>query len=136
LRERDGVSRLAAPYVPRRPQETVLYGLVKRHWRDFVQYARESYEAPLPKYVVDEFQKFLTCGDFAAGFVHVQCTSCGDDMAVAFSCKLRGLCPSCAGRRMAALGSSSCRPSAPVGARSAVRFGLPLRAVGTRGDAS
>jgi len=95
------VSRLANPYLPRRPQETVLYGLVKEHWRDFVQHAREAYEAPLPKYVVDEFQKYLTCGDFAEGFVHVQCTTCGDDMAVAFSCKVRGLCPSCAGRRMA-----------------------------------
>ena len=60
-----------------------------------------SNRAPLPKYVVDEFQKYLTCGDFAEGFVHVQCTTCGDDMAVAFSCKVRGLCPSCAGRRMA-----------------------------------
>ena len=72
----------------------MLYGLVKEHWRNFVQHAREAYEAPLPKYVVDEFQKYLTCGDFAAGFVDVQCTTCGDDMAVAFSCKVRGLCPS------------------------------------------
>ena len=41
--------KLATPYLPRRPQETVLYGLVKEHWRDFVQHAREAYEAPLPK---------------------------------------------------------------------------------------
>ena len=95
------MSRLATPYLPRRPQETVLYGLVKEHWRDFVQHARETYEARLPKYVVDKFQKYLACGDFAEGFVHVQCASCGDDLAVAFSCKVRGLCPSCAGRRMA-----------------------------------
>ena len=67
-REARAVSRLATRYLPRRPQETVLYGLVKEHWRDFVQHAREAYEAPLPKYVVDEFQKYLTCGDFAAGF--------------------------------------------------------------------
>jgi len=37
------VSRLAAPYVPRRPQETVLYALVKEHLEDFLQHARESY---------------------------------------------------------------------------------------------
>ena len=36
------MSRLATPYVPRRPQETVLYGLVKEHWRDFVRHARRS----------------------------------------------------------------------------------------------
>ena len=95
------MSQPTTRYLPRRPQETVLYGLVKEHWRDFVQHARETYEARLPKYVVDKFQKYLACGDFAEGFVHVQCASCGDDLAVAFSCKVRGLCPSCAGRRMA-----------------------------------
>ena len=44
----------------------VLSGLVEAHWRDFVQHAREAYEAPLPKYVVDEFQKFLARGDSSA----------------------------------------------------------------------
>jgi hypothetical protein len=33
---------LAAPYLPRRPQETVLYELVKTHWSDFVEHAREA----------------------------------------------------------------------------------------------
>jgi hypothetical protein len=74
---------------------------VKEHLDSFLQHARESYAGPLPAYVVDEFRAYLGCGDFSRGFVHVQCTSCGDAMAVAFSCKVRGLCPSCAGRRMA-----------------------------------
>ena len=95
------MSRLATPYVPRRPQETVLFGLVQEHLQDFFRHARESYEGPLPKYVKDEFRKYLECGDFSRGFVHVQCPVCHEDKAVAFSCKLRGLCPSCAGRRMA-----------------------------------
>ena len=94
------MARLAAPYVPRKPQETVLYALVKEHLRDFFDHAREAYEAPLPKYVRDEFRKYLECGDFAHGFVHLRCASCGLDLAVAFSYKVRGLCPSCAGRRM------------------------------------
>lgn len=95
------MSRLAAPYLPRRPQETVLYGLVKEHLGELLQHARDNYAAPLPKYVEDEFRGYLRCGDFSRGFVHVQCSSCGDAMAVAFSCKVRTLCPSCAGRRMA-----------------------------------
>jgi hypothetical protein len=48
------VSRLAAPYVPRRPQESELFGLVKEHLEDFLRHARETYEGPLPKYVVEE----------------------------------------------------------------------------------
>jgi hypothetical protein len=95
------VATLARPYFPRRPHETVLYGLVKEHWRDFFEHAREAYEAPLPKYVEDEFRGYLRCGDFARGFVQCRCTSCGHDLLIAFSCKQRGLCPSCSGRRMA-----------------------------------
>ena len=79
----------------------MLYALVKEHLGAFLEHAREAYERPLPKYVVDEFRSYLACGDFSRGFVHVQCSSCGDAMAVAFSCKMRGRCPSCAGRRMA-----------------------------------
>jgi len=86
---------------PRRSQETVLYGLVEEHLSEFLQHTRDIYEAPLPKYVHNEFRNYLACGDFAHGFVHARCTSCRHDLAVAFSCKVRGLCPSCAGRRMA-----------------------------------
>ena len=95
------MSRLATSYVPRGPQQTVLFGLVQKHLQDFFRHARESYDGPLPKYVRAEFRKYLECGDFSRGFVHVQCPVCHEDKAVAFSCKLRGLCPSCAGRRMA-----------------------------------
>jgi len=108
---------LAAPYLPRRPQETVLYELVKTHWSDFVEHARGAYEAPLPKYVRDEVRGYLACGDFSRGFVHTTCTTCSRDLLVAFSCKQRGLCPSCAGRRMAAGAAhlvDRILPSAPV----------------------
>jgi len=53
------VSRLSTPHVPRQPQETVLYALVKEHLSAFLQHARESYAGPLPKYVVDEFRSYL-----------------------------------------------------------------------------
>ena len=34
-------------------------------------------------------------------FVRVRCQDCGHARAVVFSCKRRGFCPSCVGRRMA-----------------------------------
>ena len=40
-------------------------------------------------------------GVLAYGFARVRCTQCGQDELVAFSCKGRGFCPSCGGRRMA-----------------------------------
>ena len=95
------MSTLAAPYIPRRPQETALFRLVKEHLDDFIEHARESYEAPLPKYVVDEFRRYILCGDFREGFVMTVCCDCHHALLVPFSCKTRCACPSCGGRRMA-----------------------------------
>ena len=44
---------------------------------------------------------YLECGILAYGFVRARCEDCGASRAVAFSCKKRGFCPSCCGRRMA-----------------------------------
>ena len=46
------------------------------------------------------FRAYLRCGVFAHGFLHFHCDGCGQDLLVAFSCKGRGLCPSCGARRM------------------------------------
>ena len=43
-----------------------------------------------------------SCGILAHGFARVWCQACRQDDVVAFSCKGRGFCPSCGGRRMAA----------------------------------
>jgi hypothetical protein len=48
-----------------------------------------------------EFRGYLACGILAHGFLRVHCDNCGHDRLVAFSCKGRGFCPSCGGRRMA-----------------------------------
>ena len=54
----------------------------------------------VPRYVEDELRGYLRCGVFAHGFVRCHCDACGHDLLVAFSCKGRAACPSCAGRRM------------------------------------
>ena len=46
------------------------------------------------------FRKYLECGIFAYGFARAWCDDCGHDYFVAFSCKGRGVCPSCNTRRM------------------------------------
>ncbi len=95
------MAALAPAYRPRRPTETILYGLVRDHLATFLAHARETYAAPLPRYVQEELRGYLRCGVFAHGFVRAHCDGCGHDLLVAFSCKARGVCPSCAGRRMA-----------------------------------
>jgi len=54
----------------------------------------------LPRFVERAFQDFLTCGCLAAGFARFRCAGCRQERLVAFSCKGRGFCPSCGGRRM------------------------------------
>lgn len=90
----------AAEYVPRKPQDTVLHRLVREHYATFVAHTEATYAAPLPRYVVNAFERYLACGDFSRGFVRCHCDACRHDVLVAFSCKGRGVCPSCAGRRM------------------------------------
>ncbi len=54
-----------------------------------------------PKYVEQTFYKYLECGIFTHGFARARCDDCGHDFFIAFSCKGRGVCPSCNTRRMA-----------------------------------
>ncbi|MGD0529759.1 MAG: transposase, partial [Polyangiaceae bacterium] len=92
---------LAPAYLPRRPTETVLYGVVRQHLESFLAHAREHYDGGLPRYVEAELRAYLDCGVFARGFTRAYCDACGHDLLVAFTCKSRTVCPSCSGRRMA-----------------------------------
>jgi len=51
--------------------------------------------------VEQEFGDFLRCGCLAGGFARFRCAACRLDRLVALSCKGRGFCPRCGGRRMA-----------------------------------
>ena len=55
----------------------------------------------LPRYVRRELEGFMDCGILARGFLRVYCPACRQSSLVAYSCKSRVVCPSCAGRRMA-----------------------------------
>jgi Putative transposase/Transposase zinc-binding domain len=80
-------------------------GAPRDHLETFLTHARENYARPLPAYVEQELRAYLRCGVFGYGFTRCHCDACGHDVLVAFSCKGRGLCPSCAGRRMANTGA-------------------------------
>ncbi|HDU7927734.1 TPA: transposase zinc-binding domain-containing protein, partial [Acinetobacter baumannii] len=90
----------AARYARHLPERTLLYALVQAHYPDFI--ARlEAEDRPLPEYVREEFETYLRCGVLEHGFLRVVCEHCRAERLVAYSCKKRGLCPSCGARRMA-----------------------------------
>ena len=46
---------------------------------------------------------YLACGLWQGGFARVRCRKCPEEFLVAFSCKRRGVCPSCGAKRAAEL---------------------------------
>jgi hypothetical protein len=81
-----------------RPEETALYRVLEQHWPEFRARADEA--GGLPRFVTREIHDYLGCGILERGLLVVACERCGFERLVAFSCKRRGFCPSCLGRRM------------------------------------
>ncbi len=75
-------------YARRRPEESVLYGVVQAELETFLARA-QARERVVPRFVERELRGFLRCGILAHGFVRVRCDECGLDRVVAFSCKGR-----------------------------------------------
>ncbi len=93
---------IALQYEQRRPEATALYGLVQSHLETFLAEAREAHDRTLPRYVEPELRAYLACGIHAHSFLRARCSAYGHELLVAFSCKRRGVCPSCNARRMCA----------------------------------
>ncbi len=91
-----------ATYEPRDPSHTVLYTVIADHLETFLASLDADPDATgLPAYVEREFYAYLRCGILAHGFLRLGCDTCPKELLLPFSCKRRGFCPSCAGRRMA-----------------------------------
>lgn len=89
-------------YERHRPEQTLLYKVIQENIETFLaDLERDPNRKGLPKYVKEEFHKFLHCGLLQFGFLRCKCESCSHEKLVAFSCKGRGFCPSCCGKRMA-----------------------------------
>ena len=89
-----------AGYDRHQPETTLLYRTLQAYWLEFLGDI-EAGGGELPAFVRDEFEAYFRCGILAHGFLRVRCNDCGHSRVVGFSCKRRGFCPSCLGRRMA-----------------------------------
>ncbi len=69
----------------------------------------------LPKFVKKELEGYLDCGLLCRGFARLRCDGCEETRLVAFSCKGRGFCPSCVGRKMAATAAHLIEDVLPTG---------------------
>jgi len=87
-------------YERRRPEKIPLHKIISQNFESWLAW-REAAGRPIPGYVEEEFRGYLTCGLLCFGFTRAVCITCRTGFVVAFSCKGRGVCPSCNGRHMA-----------------------------------
>ena len=113
------------PYRRRRPERTLLYRTVQAHFETWLALARDGAVDgdPVPAYVEREFRRYLEGGILAHGFARARCGECGHDFLIAFSCKGRGVCPSCNTLAHGRNGSASRRSRVPAPAGAPVGAG-------------
>ena len=101
----DAAAKHIAPqaqrYQRRRPEKTLWYRTVQSHFETWLALSTGQDDASPPAHVEQAFRRYLECGILAHGFARAHCDECGHDFLIAFSCKGRGVCPSCNTRRMA-----------------------------------
>ena len=89
-----------AVYHRRQPDHTLLYRVVQDHLATWLALHDDGYGGHAPALTEREFRRYLDCGILAHGFARARCPDCGHEFLVAYSCKGRGVCPSCTTRRM------------------------------------
>src|SRR5437879_4490881 len=87
-----------APWRRRRPEQTALWKIVAGALPAFVAQLEAATGRGLPAYIDRELSRYIDCGLLERGFCRVQCRACKAEILVAFSCRGRGLCPSCTAR--------------------------------------
>ena len=91
-----------AVYARHHPEQTTLYEVVRDNLATLYSAVDEgALPIALPGFVRKERDGYLDCGLLCRGFALLKCETCNESRLVAFSCKGRGFCPSCLGRRMA-----------------------------------
>jgi ribosomal protein S27E len=99
---RAAIPALGSPRYRPRSADTTLRSLVETHLDELRRVHDDRFArklGPLTPRVLDLFERFLRCGDPHFGFLRLRCETCDHERLLPFSCKTRGLCPSCGKRR-------------------------------------
>ncbi|RIL06880.1 MAG: hypothetical protein DCC75_10480 [Proteobacteria bacterium] len=98
----EGVKSNLKHYRRRVPEKTVLYQLVYQLRDELPRVWAERFQSEygvLRDEVLKTFDEYLNCGLLCHGAARVYCDTCKHSLLVAFSCKKRGICPSCMAKR-------------------------------------
>lgn len=86
-------------YQPRDPHSAALRQILQSSL-PHTRAALDAAQVYLPRFVWQQLERIIDCGVLEKGFVRVKCTGCKYERLVGFSCKGRGVCSSCVGRKM------------------------------------
>jgi len=115
-------------YEQRKPENSIMHKTIREHLNTFIDELQHE-NRNTPKYIIKSFENYLKCGIPAHGVTRMTCDDCGTVFALPFSCKTRGICPSCHARRAAELAATMVDdliPHNPV-RQFVVNFPYPLR---------
>ena len=82
-----------------------MYRLFETHFEEVKGQWEERFERRFGfwrGFVDEQVRRYLDCGLYENGFARIRCPECAKEYLLAFSCKTRELCPSCAAKRSAA----------------------------------
>jgi hypothetical protein len=74
---------VTASYIPRHPENSLLYRVVAANLKSFLA-AQQARDRAVPAFVEEEFRSFLTCGQLEFGFLRLRCESCGRNRLLPF----------------------------------------------------
>jgi len=117
-------------YRRREPEKSALYQIVNQFreelpiiWEDQFQQTYGVLRSEVLK-ALDEYQN---CGFLSHGAARAYCDSCRHSILVAFSCKKRGICPSCSAKRAVIFAEHLYDPVLEKVEHRHVVFSLPKR---------
>lgn len=91
----------AFKYRRHEPETKLLYQVLAREWETWnADRQADTGRTPLPSFVEREMDAYFRCGILDHGFTILSCDDCDEKLPVAYSCKRRGVCPSCCAKRM------------------------------------
>ena len=117
-------------YLRRNPKRTPLYRVVYDYRDDFERCWEDVFKqryGTLRSVVLESLDEYLNCGVFTSGLALACCESCSQVRVIAFSCKRRGLCPSCDTKRGYVFAEHAERNILYPHPHSHVVFSLPKR---------
>ncbi len=92
-------------YRPRNPSATPLFQLAEAHYEDVKSVWEDRFEKTHGRwrgFTDTVAARYLDCASPQAGFARLRCDTCHSERLLTFSCRQRGICPSCDAKRAAA----------------------------------